>query len=340
MAMNQKLQKELLQQMSRLREGEQKRVLALAKRLAQEDQHKHRYKEVKVKSWEQLLCYSEGCDLNIPGVKKWNRWIFKGHSCDEWTLSTTIERTLHDRFRLDLSVAWKWERRLSREFMRKARGFLKDPPSDIDYMEWLALMQHYGAPTRLHDWTYSFWAAVLFAVEQANVNENNNEEKFCAVWALEIDWLRKRVEENIPKLKELVNEGTDPNAEIGFILNSQKKNNTPLGVRPLNAYRLNQRVIAQQALFVVPLDVTKPFMENLCRCPTVEGMISQHLIKFVIPCSDETIRGCVKYLYDRNLTRAMLFPGIEGYADSIGNLVLLPHRFHGVGGDPNRPWPN
>lgn len=45
--MNQKLQKELLQQMSRLREGGQKRVLALAKRLAQEDQHKHLYEEVK-----------------------------------------------------------------------------------------------------------------------------------------------------------------------------------------------------------------------------------------------------------------------------------------------------
>lgn len=207
-------------------------------------------------------------------------------------------------------------------------------------MEWLALMQHYGTPTRLHDWTYSFWTAVLFAVEKAKLNKDNNEEKFCAVWALQIDWLRERVKENVRKLKKLLNEGSEPNAEIDFILNSQGKSDTPLGVWPLNAYRLNQRVIAQQALFVVPLDVTKPFMENLCCCPTVKGMISQHLIKFVIPCSDEIIRGCVKYLYDRNLTRATLFPDIEGYAHSISNLSLLPHRFHGVGDDPNRPWPN
>ncbi len=337
--MSLKLHKELLQQMSRLQGRQQKRVLAFAKGILPGDQCKHFYKEVQVKSWEQLLRYSEGCDLNIPGVKEWNGWIFKGHECAEWELSTTLERTLRDRFQLDLSDAWKWERRLSREFMRKARGYLRDPPSDIDYMEWLALMQHYGAPTRLHDWTYSFWTAVLFAVEKATLNENN-EEKSCAVWALQIDWLRKRVEENVPKLKKLLNQYNDPNREIEFFLNSQGKENTPSGVWPLNAYRLNQRVVAQQALFVVPLDVTKPLMDNLRFCPAVEEMISQRLIKFVIPCNDEVIRPCVKYLYDRNLTRATLFPGIEGYAHSIGNLLLQPHRFHGVGENPNRPWPN
>jgi hypothetical protein len=191
----------------------------------------------------------------------------------------------------------------------------------------------------LHDWTYSFWTAVLFAVEEAKLNENN-KKKSCAVWALQIDWLRERVEENVPKLKKLLNQYNDPNREIDFFLNSQGKENTPSGVWPLNAYRLNQRVVAQQAIFVVPLDVTKPFMDNLRFCPAVEEMISQRLIKFVIPCNDEIIRPCVKYLYDRNLTRATLFPGIEGYAHSINNLPLQPHRFHGVGENPNRPWPN
>ena len=307
-----------------------------------EEDYEMFYTRRDVRSWEKLLDYSEGHDLNISGLTEWERWIFKGLACDKWNLSTTLERTLHDRFHVDLSDAWKWERRLSREFMRKARGYLSDPPSETDYMEWLALMQHYGAPTRLHDWTYSFWTAVLFAMEKARFNKQNKkeDEKFCAVWALQIDWLRKRMEENVPRLRELLNEGSNLGKEIDFILNSQGKGDTPLGVWPLNAYRLNQRVVAQQALFVVPLDVTKPFMENLCRCPTVKEVIGQHLIKFVIPCSDEIIRGCVKYLYDRNLTRATLFPGIEGYAHSISNLVLLPHRFRDIGEDPNRPWPN
>lgn len=305
------------------------------------DRDKHPYKEVRVESWEKLKLYAEGHGLGNPDPKEWNRWIFKGHACEEWKLSTTLERTVHERFKLDLLDAWKWERRLSREFMRKARGFLSDPPGDTDYMEWLALMQHYGAPTRLLDWTYSFWTAVLFAVEKVKINDlNEKKPKSCAIWALQIDWLRERVEANVTELRELLKKGSNLEAEINFILKSQAKMNTPPGVWPLNAYRLNQRVVAQQALFVVPLDVTKSFMENLCLCSGGHQMISRHLIKIIIPCSEKIISGCVKYLYDRNLTLATLFPGIDGYARSLGNHVLLPHRFHGIGDDLKRPWPN
>jgi hypothetical protein len=221
--------------------------------------------------------------------------------------------------------------------MRKARGFLPDPPSDTDYMEWLALMQHYGAPTRLHDWTYSFWAAVLFAVEKAEIDKR----KSCAVWALQIDWWRDEcMAYHVPELKEMLKKGSNLKKEVKFILKGQGKPKPPSGIWPLNAYRLNERVVAQQALFVVPLDVTKSFMENLRLCSERQKMISRHLIKFVLPCSNEIISGCVNYLYDRNLTSATLFPGIEGYARSLGNLVLLPHRFLGIGDDRKRPWPN
>ena len=223
--------------------------------------------------------------------------------------------------------------------MRKARGFLSDPPSDTDYMEWLALMQHYGAPTRLLDWTYSFWTAVLFAVEKAKFDDNDNKN-FCAVWALQIDWWRGRAEESIPVLKAMLKEGSNLEGEINFILNRQAKPDVPPGIWPLNAYRLNERVVAQRALFVVPLDVTKSFMDNLHLCSKGQKKISRRLIKFVIPCSKDIISGCIKYLYDRNLTSATLFPGIDGYARSLSNLVLLPDRFRNIGVDPNRRWPN
>ncbi len=303
------------------------------------ERYNHLYEEVLVESWEELKSYSECRNLNAPDDEKWNRWVFKGHEDQGWCLSTTLERTLCDRFKLGLSNAWQWERRLSREFMRKARGFLSDPPGDTDFMEWLALMQHYGAPTRLHDWTYSFWTAVLFAVEKAKINDNDKKNS-CAVWALQIDWFRDRVRENVTELKELLKTGSNLPAEINFILNRQTENGSPSGIWPLNAYHLNQRVIAQQALFVVPLDITKSFMDNLDLCTVGQETIARHLIKFVIPCNADIVSGCVKYLYDHNLTTATLYPGIDGYARSIGNLVLLPDRFHGIGNDPNRCWPN
>ena len=295
------------------------------------------YRTVSIKSWEELKDYSECRDRNSSNKDGWSRWIFKGHKCENWSLSTTLERTLRDRFHLSLSDAWKWERRLSREFMRKAQGLLTNPPGTTDYMEWLALMQHYGAPTRLLDWTYSFWAAVLFAIEEAKVKEG----KFCAVWALDIDWWRNKcVAKKVPRLKAMLKKGSNLPQEIDFILKSQRERRTPSGIWPLNAYRLNERVVAQQALFVVPLDVTKSFMDNLRDCSKKKKKVSEHMIKFVIPCNKEIIDKSIKYLYDHNMTSATFFPGIDGFARSLGNMVLLPDRFRNIGNVPTRPWPN
>jgi hypothetical protein len=55
-----------------------------------------------------------------------------------------------------------------REFMRRAHHYLADVPENGSWFEWLALMQHHGAPTRLLDWTYSPAIAVHFALAHAS----------------------------------------------------------------------------------------------------------------------------------------------------------------------------
>ena len=65
------------------------------------------YKTVTIKSWKELKHYSEYRSRNASDKNKWSRWIFKGHKSKKWNLSTTLERTLHDRFKVRLSDAWK-----------------------------------------------------------------------------------------------------------------------------------------------------------------------------------------------------------------------------------------
>jgi len=164
--------------------------------------------------------------------------------------------------------------------------------------------------------------------------------KFCAVWALDIDWWRDEcVANDIPQLKAMLGKGSNLRQEISFILKSQE-NPRRSGIWPLNAYRLNERVVAQQALFVVPLDVTKTFMDNLQDCSKDQRNTSERMIKFIIPCNKSILQETIKYLYDHNMTSATFFPGINGFARSIANMVLLPDRFRGIGDDPYRDWPN
>jgi hypothetical protein len=62
-----------------------------------------------------------------------------------------------------------------RIFKRKAHQFLHHVPALDDDLQWLALMQHHGAPTRLLDLTWSPYVAAFFALECATGD--------AAVWA-------------------------------------------------------------------------------------------------------------------------------------------------------------
>jgi hypothetical protein len=60
-----------------------------------------------------------------------------------------------------------------------------------DYWGWYFLMQHYGAPTRLLDWTDSALVALFFALNSESKVPKDRED--AAVWMLDPWWLNRRV---------------------------------------------------------------------------------------------------------------------------------------------------
>src|SRR6266481_6164593 len=135
------------------------------------------FEEVHLDSWDSLIkCYNE---LDNPQYD----WIFRGHREACWGLESTLERCLVARFGIPFSDLRSIEKSLIRSFQRGAHIYIADPPAQDDTLEWMSLMQHFGAPTRLLDWTYSFYVAVFFAVENAF------PDKPCAIWAINQLWL-------------------------------------------------------------------------------------------------------------------------------------------------------
>jgi hypothetical protein len=82
---------------------------------------------------------------------------FRGQANIDWPLVPKLYRTKEWEDR---------EREIARDFRLFGRSHLQHVP-DND-LEWLFVMQHYGAPTRLLDWTESYLAALFFAVEDTS----------------------------------------------------------------------------------------------------------------------------------------------------------------------------
>jgi hypothetical protein len=118
-------------------------------------------------------------DLWIEGPSYFDPW-FRGHAKASWCLEPKI-------FRLDLLEV---EHEIRSEFERRASQYSLEPVP-MDEWGWLFLMQHYGAPTRLLDWTDSVLVALFFALNSDELYPKDCED--AVVWMLDPFWLNKRV---------------------------------------------------------------------------------------------------------------------------------------------------
>jgi hypothetical protein len=111
-----------------------------------------------------------------------NLW-FRGQPSAQWGLSPRLYR---DEYR------GSQEAEIRQEFQSRALQLMQGrPPARDDKWEWYFLMQHYGAPTRLLDWTDNRLIALYFAVNA------QPEPGDAAVWILDPWWLNRRLGKQI-----------------------------------------------------------------------------------------------------------------------------------------------
>tara|TARA_Y100001968_G_C19406084_1_gene743702 strand:+ start:776 stop:1444 length:669 start_codon:yes stop_codon:yes gene_type:complete len=109
-------------------------------------------KEVIVNNFSELLSEFEK-------EKEGQNVVFRGHSNVEYELKTSLGRCepIHGKTTLQL------EKRILKLFKESSLPFLEFKPTNE--LEWLAIAQHFGLPTRLLDWSYNPLVASYFAVE-------------------------------------------------------------------------------------------------------------------------------------------------------------------------------
>src|SRR5579863_5305419 len=115
------------------------------------------YLVFRLESWETFL--------QLVSKPPYSHWAFRGERDERWPLYSSLSRYLRN-FCVDPQAWPQQEGRILRIFKRKAHQFLDKPPDLDDDFQWLALMQHHGAPTRLIDFSWSPYVAAFFALER------------------------------------------------------------------------------------------------------------------------------------------------------------------------------
>ena len=228
-------------------------------------------------------------------------WAFRGQASSRWVLSNAIERTEFIRFRPVI------EAEFVAEFQRGARNYLTRDETPQHLIEWLALMQHHGAPTRLLDLTKSPFIAAYFAFEHCPFEEGH----FVGIWGINTEHLKNKAVELL-------------SAEFGEALQQNKnlineqlfeklfyQNNKAL-VFPVEPFRMNRRYSLQQSIFLSTGTSAQPFMEQL---HFLGDDIRRAVMRIEIPGALR--KEAMRDLLQMNLHRASLFPDLDGYALSL-----------------------
>lgn len=211
---------------------------------------------------------------------------YRGHSDIDFRLLPTIARPPCDV---------KAEGTLIKRFKQNAFPFLDGPPSGP--WEWLFLMQHHGAPTRLLDWSDSPLTALWFAVAAEPLSDT---EKDACVWALRPIELNEEARLKPPYHLDIPLFGEDKELDnyLPDHLRTMTANTPAAGI----ASRQFSRVVAQMGSFTVT------GREQIA----LEDMPGTFLTRYVIPGSArERIR---EELLALRVTRLTIFPELANVA--------------------------
>jgi hypothetical protein len=236
-------------------------------------------------------------------------WIFRAAKMGEG-LTTTLERAVLGQHP-DLSRAFEVEARLLREFQRRAHHYVDRLPRDDDVLQWLALIRHYGGPTRLMDWTYSVFVALFFALSHKAEPGGG-----YVIWALDSDGFRRTANRLLGETRDidLLGQGRESHASrYGPVFAPEGVDPLDLAplVYPVNPFRLNERLSLQQGVFLCPRQLQWPFLENLKAMDPSKDILKA----FTIP--EESRRPLLRELDRMNMSSATLFPGLQGFAESL-----------------------
>ena len=275
------------------------------------------FKIIRVNSWDQAWLLG----------RELARWCFRGQSDYKWSLKHSLERSLSDRIKRVNDILINREKLVVYQFKRRAHHYRDQLPLDENMLEWLSLMQHHGAPTRLLDATHSFPVAAFFSMENATTD--------AAIWAFDLEMLEKIILKRTggDKVQRMLHERNKQN--IKLVEDFIRGEASGRLIIPVEPERMNERLSIQQGLFLFPGDLSTSFEQNLADTFQIDVLMLSDkkadrfpykkniekvfetvgLLKIILPAKIHA--EAMWDLWRMNVNAATLFPGLDGFARSL-----------------------
>ncbi|WP_277587543.1 FRG domain-containing protein [Psychrobacillus antarcticus] len=265
------------------------------------------WREVDIQSWSEFNNIIDELDLT--------NWIFRGQSNSEWDLQNSLYREILSFNGVSDNEQCKHiENKMYKEFQSSSHLYsdmkVREPEEEeassfLRYkLDHFSIMQHYGAPTRLIDWTYSPYIATFFALDGAT--------KDFAIYSLNVKELesynKKQLGINYTHRKNSIFWG--------------KLNHTSDFVFSFDPIQKNERIRKQQGLFLVPSVINKTIYEILFQYGIKNGELNDKLVALKFVIKSENINEYWHKLKQMNITHETIYPGFDGFCKSLKLNIL------------------
>lgn len=253
-----------------------------------------RWEEIELNDWDTF-------DKEVANLSH-REWLYRGQCDATWPLKTSLYRLFEDAqkvIKLDKNSNRQFakdrhEELLLRRFVSNAHLYLPTLPDKKEKLEWLSIMQHFGAPTRMLDVTLSPHIASYFALEYGHAD--------AAIYAFNY--------KTIQDLDETIMDTKDKKREV---FNNHKGNRAFIVAHePRFA---NERLLSQQGLFLVPSNNYQTFDALLDEYGGSGTLCKKFIIK-----ANMRYKG-IERLRQMNITSSSLFPGMDGFCKSLKHQV-------------------
>ena len=119
--------------------------------------------EIKINSWNEFADFSN----QLIQFMDDDRVIYRGQANSEWEIDSSFARMMKSHPNIRMIDSLHIEEDMLTYFSDRARLYKEIPINreNLNVFDWWSFMQHYGAPTRMLDWTLSPYVALYFAVE-------------------------------------------------------------------------------------------------------------------------------------------------------------------------------